>query len=330
MPLKLTPPRQGKSPYYYVRGTYLGNSLDRSTKTTDRKTAARILAKWKAEIERGEFSQPGEPTFLSASVAYMQAGGEQRFLEPIVNKLGYRLLRTLDQIAIDAAANEIYPKASAQTKNRQFYTPVSAVLKHAGIDMKIKRPKGWRGNKSTTWLKPEEAFRLFRAADKKDKEFGLFLRLLCYTGMRLSDGLNLKIENVDLRRASAYIPKTKNTNPRTCHLPPGLVAALANHPRGMKREGKVFRFSKNGRLYVLLNAAKKACGLKLPPREGSFHALSHTWATWMAQYAGLQDRELLLTGRWDDLSSVARYAHLAASASSKKANLLPVEKTWKR
>jgi hypothetical protein len=44
---------------------------------------------------------------------------------------------------------------TASTKNRQVYTPVSAILKHIGIEKKIKRPTGWRGNKRTFWLKLE-------------------------------------------------------------------------------------------------------------------------------------------------------------------------------
>jgi hypothetical protein len=79
MPLKLVPPRAGKTPYYAVRGTYLGVYLDRSTKTGSRAKAARSLAKWKDEIERGCLATPNEPTFLDAAVAYM-AVSDDRFL----------------------------------------------------------------------------------------------------------------------------------------------------------------------------------------------------------------------------------------------------------
>jgi len=73
-------------------------------------------------------------------------------------------LTEIDQISIDNAASALYPNAPAITTNRQFYTPVSAVLKRAGIEREIKRPKGWRGSKATEWLEPEQAFPLIDAA----------------------------------------------------------------------------------------------------------------------------------------------------------------------
>jgi len=112
-----------------------------------------------------------------------------------------KLLTEIDQLAIDNAASELYPNATAATRNRQFYTPVSAVLKHGGIDKRFKRPKGWRGDKSTSWLEPEQAFALFRAADCIGSEFGLFLRV--HTGMRLGDALSVQLSQVNLERARA-------------------------------------------------------------------------------------------------------------------------------
>ena len=77
------------------------------------------------------------------------------------------------------------------------------MLKRASIERKVKRPKGWRSKKSVSWLQPEQAFALFAAADARP-EFGLFLRLLCYTGMRLSEALNVKVGAVDIGQANAY------------------------------------------------------------------------------------------------------------------------------
>jgi hypothetical protein len=75
MPLRLRPPRKGKTPYWSVRGTYLEQYVDRSTKVTKRAVAQKILHKWQREIEEGTFAVTGDATFLSAAVAYMKAGG---------------------------------------------------------------------------------------------------------------------------------------------------------------------------------------------------------------------------------------------------------------
>jgi hypothetical protein len=57
MPLKLVPPRQGKTPFWYVRGSYLGIALDRSTKADKPRVARAVLKRWRTAIERGEYRE---------------------------------------------------------------------------------------------------------------------------------------------------------------------------------------------------------------------------------------------------------------------------------
>lgn len=333
MPLKLVPPRTGKTPFWSVRGHHLGVYVDRSTKSPEKVTAAKLLKAWKEDIERGAISRPGEPTFLDAAVAYIAAKGNDDFLEPITEHFGKKLLHLIDQKAIDDAAIKLYPTATPQTRNRNLYTPISAVLKHAGLDWKIRRPKGWRGSKRTDWMEPDQAFRLLKAARQVDQEFEALLVTLLYAGPRLGEALRLTTDKVNLAEAFAYIDRTKNGLPRAVFLPPVVVAALASHPRGMDRKlkdgsgAKVFRFTKCGRLYTLLNKSKKAAGADLA--FVTFHVLRHTWATWMRRYAGLDLHGLVATEAWSDPASAARYAHVVASEESRKAELLPVEKSWK-
>jgi integrase len=327
MPLYLRPPRAGKTPYYYIRGTYLGVRCEESTRTSRREIAKRLLDKKQDDIERGAVAKPGEPTFAEAAIAYMTSGGERRFLAPLIEHFGTSALSAIDQLAIDNAAAALYPRGDATTRNRQVYTPMSAVLKRANIERKIKRPKGWRSKKSVSWLQPEQAFALFAAADARP-EFGLFLRLLCYTGMRLSEALSVKVAEVDIGQAAIYLPKTKNGEARTVHLPPGLVAALANHPRGLDRnpKEKLIRYHASGRLRTWLKDAMQIAGLSFPRRQCGFQLFCHTWATWMRRYGGLDTSGLMETGRWRDRSSAARYEHLDATEEARKADLLPVPK----
>ena len=145
MAIKLIPPRAGFSPYYYGRGTYLGQFVNRSTRTDRAAVAKRVIAQWEREIERGRFAQPTGPTFLSAAVGYMKAGGDRRPMAKLIAHFGDKLLSDIGQAEIDAAALAIFPDHSPATRNREVYTPVSSVLKHAGIEFKIRRPKGSRG-----------------------------------------------------------------------------------------------------------------------------------------------------------------------------------------
>jgi integrase len=326
MPIKLIPPRKGKTPYWYGKGSYLGVAVDRSTKAVRKSVAAKVVAKWEREIEGDTFAIKGEPTFLSAAVSYANAGGDRRRgIARLTAHFGERPLREITQDAIDAAAHELYPNASPATRNREVYTPVSAILKHAGVRSELRRPKGARGRVLVGWLWPEDAERLFVAADKQDAEFGLLCRFLCYTGLRLTEGLRrFTIDSLRLSEGFAFIPKTKNGNPRPVHLPPHIVAALANHPRGLARPGEtVFRFHKGGRLYDMLRAAAAEAKVTLPERE-AFHLFRHTYGTWMRRYGGLDTRGLVGTGVWDSEQSAGRYAHTVASEDAQRADRLPV------
>lgn len=339
MPIKLIPPRAGKTPNYYIRGTYLGQYVDESTGTPKQEVARQFRRDVIEAIERGAFESrrqvKREPTFLDAAVAYMSAGGERRFIgefdeetgkwKPgLITIFGGKKLRDITQQKIDDAAVELYPFASPATRNRQVYTPMSAILKSAGVTIALRRPKGAQGTMRTDWMQFGQAERLLAAGGDIDAEFGIFLATLLYTGARLSDVLDLPCERVMLADSFAYIDKTKNDDPRGVHLPPFLVTELANHPRGWERTGKVFRFRKNGHLYSLMNKAKKAAGPDL--EFVSFHVLCHTWATWMRRYGKLDTRGLVGTKRWKDLKSAARYEHVVASEESRKADLLPTPK----
>lgn len=326
MPLKLVPPRAGKSPNWTIRGTHLRFRIDQTAGTPDEKLARRVLAKIREDIERGAFSRPGAPTFASAALKYIEAGGERRFVLRLAEHFHETPLSRIDQAAVDAAAMALYPRATPATRNRQVYSPVSAILKAAGAQERLKRPKGARGTRRVFWLTPEQAGRLLTAAGARDEEFGIFLAFLLYTGARLSEALALNLDRLNLPEAWAYIPDTKNGESRLAHLPPVLVAALAGHPRGLERIGRLFRFGKNGRLYTWLDEAARAAGVAIPAGV-AFHALRHSWATWMRRYGGLDTAGLVETGAWRSRQAAAVYEHLVASEEARKADLLPI--VWK-
>lgn len=326
MPLKLIEPREGKSPNWTIRGTHFGVRVNQTAGTSDRRTATKALAKIKDDIERGAFSRPGAPTFVSAALRYIELGGEKRFVLLLAEYFKNTPLERIDQAAIDGAAIALYPNASAATRNRQVYSPVSAVLKHAGVTTSIRRPKGGRGATRHFFFTPEHATAILNAGYERDAEFGLFLTFLLYTGARLSEALSIKIENLRLSESTAFTEKTKNGEPRMIFLPPPLVAALAGHPRGLNRNGKIFRFGKNGRIYEWLETASKAAGVAIPDGV-AFHAFRHTYGSWMRRYGGLDTTGLVETGAWKSREAASRYEHAIASEEAQKATLLP--NVWK-
>jgi len=323
MPLKLRDPRPGKSPFFTIRGTHRGVYVERSTGTADRREAQRILRECEHDIDGGRLRRTVGPTFASAMIGYLDAGGEARFLSPLLEHFGETALADINQQAIDAAAVTLYPTVTNATRNRQVYTPMQAILRHAGVTIALRRPKGAQGRVRTDWLWPDQAWRLLDACDAVHAEFGLFCRFLLYTGCRRSEPEGLSCDDVVLTEAYARLADTKTAEPRGIHLPPPLVAALANHPAGLDRPGAPL-FPGLGTpqtSYSRLYRARAAAGADLG--WVTFHTLRHTWATWMRRYGGLDTRGLVGTGAWRDHKSAARYSHVVVAEEARRADLLP-------
>lgn len=315
--LKLIPPRAGRSPNWTIRGTYLGVRVDRTAGTPDRAAARKVLARITGEIERGELSGRPELTFAAAALAYLNAGGCDRFLKPITDYFGPRTLaREVGQVEIDACAVALYPDATPATRNRQVYSPVSAILRHVGIRLNLRRPKGAEGQELTHWLTPDQARLMLANAKAIDEEFAAYLTLVLYTGARRSEALALEWATVDLTAASAFLTRTKNGKPRALHLPPPVVAALAGLEKDRR---KVFRWETPSGLYKLLAKVEEACGFPI-----GIHMLRHTYATWMRGYAGLSPEELQRTGAWSSAKSLRRYDHIEALEVARAADALPM------
>jgi integrase len=242
MPLTLVPPKPGRTPNYHIRGTYLRVPVNRSAGTPDRRLAAKLKKRIEQEIETGIHAPSGGLTFLAATVAYMKAGGDRTFLGPIIEYDGAYAIRdkpveTIVQQDLDHIADALYPNNTPQSRNRQVYTPIIAVLHRAGVEHRFKRPKGWQGKKSKSFLEYDQAFNLLDAADAIDREFGLLCYTLLYTGRRIGDLLNphTKLRNLNLQRGTLYLGKTKNGDPVTVPLPP-IVSRNSRGCRHVRRD----------------------------------------------------------------------------------------------
>jgi integrase len=314
--------------------------VDKSSGTDKRSVAQTILKRIESEIERGEYGRlkatRASPTFLSAAVAYLEAGRRKRYVAKLIKYFGETPLDQIDQAAIDAAAVALHPNAGNATRNAGVYTPVSAILHHAGVEIKLKRPKGAKGRIVTDWLRPEDADVVVVAAGRISSEFGTLLRTLLFTGLRLGEVLAWEWSDLHLDEGAAWTRREKGGIESDVKLRPDLVAALrALRPRD--GQGRVFRFHQGGHLKHLLTRAKLAAlGLPCPVRRPTgwyppdnrlswvnFHSFRHTWATWMRRYGGLDTKGLVATNNWRDERSASRYAHAVTSDEWQRVNRLP-------
>lgn len=345
MPLSLRPPRQGKTPNFEIRGTYLGVRVEVSSGTDRRSLARKQLRKVEECIEdHGQYPapeskpDPGRPTFLTASIAYLQAGGERRHMPMLLRHFKEKPLEEIDQAAIDTAAVELLPAGAPDYRNRAVYTPVIAILRQALGDAcpSFKRPKGSKGRAKTDFMWPDDAFAIIGAADQIDPEFGLYLRLLLYTGIRKSEGLDALAADVKPEERSAWLRTSKNEDPRMLKLREDIIEPLTRHLEGHGGE-RLFKFNDGGHFkHLLLRAKLAACGLPCPRRRATgwkppahrlvfvgFHTFRHTWATWMRRYGGADVQGLTETGNWRDPRSAQRYSHVVAREEWDRVDSLP-------
>jgi integrase len=327
MPLKLVEPRAGASKYWRVRGTYLGVSVNRSTQAVSRSVAAKVLKEYETEIERGRFAKKIGPTFAEAGVRYLREGKDPRFVDRLLDHFGETPLAEIDQRAIEDASHALLPGVTPATRNRCVFTPMSAILRHAGVDLRLRRPAGANGRRREFFFRPEQAEAVINAAMEQSEEFGVFLTFLLYTGCRLSEACGLQVADVELSRATALVRDTKNGTDRRVHLPPTLVAALAGHPRGLERVGKVFAFTKGSWLYARLQAAAEAAGVAIPDGV-AFHAFRHSYGAYARRYGGLDTSGLVATGAWLSPDAARRYEHADVSEAARASDLFPV--VWRR
>ena len=129
-------------------------------------------------------------------MAYLKAGRSRRCVGRLIQHFGETDLQMIDQTAIDAAAVALYPNVSPATRNVAVYTPVGAILHHAGVEIVVRRPKGYKGKQKTLFLLPPDAFAIIKAATAIDEEMGRLLTFLLYTGCRIGEALALKWERV--------------------------------------------------------------------------------------------------------------------------------------
>ena len=150
------------------------------------------------------------------------------------------------------------------TRNACVYTPVSAILRHAKVEIKLRRPIGAKGRIVTDWLTADDAFGIIAAAELFDAEYALLLKFLLYTGVRLGAALNLQREDIQAEQRMAWVRHQKGQPASNVLLREDLRDVLVEHI-GSHNRGRVFRFHQGGHLkHQLVRAKLGYLGLPCP------------------------------------------------------------------
>ena len=173
--------------------------------------------------------------------------------------------------------------------------------------------------KRIRWLYPEEAQRLVNALDNLPYMQHLVIFSLA-TGLRQANVLNLKWEQIDLRRQVAWIYPDQAKAGKAIGVPLNQTAmqVLMDRPRV---SDYVFTHSGGGKVKAISNRVWREALDKAGITDFRWHDLRHTWASWLVQN-GTPLAALKEMGGWESVEMVQRYAHLAPEHLSQHARLI--------
>lgn len=305
MPLKLVAPRPSKSPFWYVRGTIYGRVIDASTKARDKKGAQKFKERLEVELAKRKAEGRNAATFTTAARLYSEyrrpSMRDQVWIDRLVGMIGDVELHDLRQHMLVKAANELYPKTTPETKNRQALGPAAAILHYAAennLCPYIRVRKFKEKTAEARALSREQAEILIAAAEGHMR--GLLLWLF-HQGWRVSDVLRVTWDDIDLGEAVVRYHISKTDEYRLMPLHPRVLAYLKDRGEGV---GKVFHWSDKSNLYRELKPFCAKLNIYFTP-----HMARHSFATWLAN-EGVSPLELMEAGGWKDHKSVMRYAKL--------------------
>lgn len=274
MPLKLY--RRDDGDIWHYRGTVAGRRLRGTTGTAKKEVAQRFIADLETRRWKGHFDGPEAVlTFAQAAILYRDAEKATRFLDKVEDYWKDKPVKSITGGAVRKGAIVTYPNASGATRNRQFIVPTVAIINHAAsLDLcrhlKVDRfPVTKKEKEPATW----EWVQAFMAVSTP--HLGALAAFMFLTGARITEAINLRWADVDLTARRALIKQTKISEERNAHLPPALVAALANIPSNREPDVKVFGYSSRDTAKHPWFAACKRAKIKVL----TFHSCRHGFAT---------------------------------------------------
>ena len=203
---------------------------------------------------------------------------------------------------------------------------ISRLVREAGLDY-----EGWRyvsrrvrvkcdlrppkkPKKLPRVLTADEFRRFYQVVDRaEDVQHALMLRLLFYTGVRVSELCSITVGDVDLEACKVFVDQGKGRKDRRV-----IFADVRHRPTDPHRHHPknrwLFQTTRNGkfstrRVQQIVSAYAKLAGVQASP-----HSFRHLCVSWLTRNSGMADAELqLLTGH-ARRETLAIYQHVALDA----------------
>lgn len=283
---------------YYAVGTFDGERIRKSLGTRNEETAKEQCALYEARLwKRHSYGEEAVRTFEEAAEKYLIQGGEARFLTPIIKHFKGRPLGKITPGEIRAMAIEIFPAASAATRNRQAIVPARAVVNHGhslgwcnAIKVELFDTSRSRKHKPVTddWL------RTFMAQCEDDglSHLAALVLFMNQTAARVSEAIGLLGEHVDLQNRICVLAKTKTDEWSPRYLTAELALRMA--ALGIEEGERVFRYSDRSAVNRRIKAVCRRA--KIEPRS-THSAGRHSFGT-NAMASGARVKDAMDAGGW--------------------------------
>ena len=176
----------------------------------------------------------------------------------------------------------------------------------------LPRPK--RERRLPVVLSREEVQRLFAVV--KNLKHKALLMTAYDAGLRLSEILNLRIEDIDSERMAIRIRQGKGKKDRYARLSPGLLGLLREYWRASRPEALLFPGACRHKRYDLATPGqilKKLCRKAGITKRVSMHTLRHSFATHLLE-AGTNLRVLQQLLGHSNIQTTCLYTHISVQA----------------
>ncbi|WP_417384182.1 tyrosine-type recombinase/integrase [Gimesia sp.] len=161
-------------------------------------------------------------------------------------------------------------------------------------------------------LNADDFRRFYQIVDRADNvEHSLMLRLLFYTGVRVSELCSMEVADLDLENCKIRINDGKGSKDRYVLFGKSFATALRTHIAAHSENRWLFQSRRNTkfstrRIQQIVKEYAEETGVKATP-----HTFRHQAITWLTRHSGMADAELQLITGHSRRETLAVYQHIA-------------------
>jgi integrase/recombinase XerD len=225
--------------------------------------------------------------------------------------------------------------ADCETQNgkakSEIVARISRIVRRAGLDYEAWRYISKRvrkecdlrpakkGQRLPKILTSDDFRRFFEVLDRSDDiQHSLMLRLLFFTGMRVSELCNTEVSDVDLEACRIRVNQGKGGKDRTVLFGKSFAVALRTHIASHPDNRWLFQTRRNTRystrrVQQIVSAYAGRAGVKATP-----HTFRHQAITFLTRNSGMADAELQMITGHAKRETLAIYQHIALDGDLEK------------